>query len=180
MIWLGAMLRKKILFFRGLVPSSLIGGAIGLLLITNDFAFGQKSENFVNFAFHFFTLSFMSLALAGSSPRAIDRMDEPRKRIGALWLSVGWTTSLAIQALVGLTCITIYNQLSDQTLSQSLGMLVTHGFTQGPGQAIAMASIWENQFAIDNAVNFGLVYASVGFICAFIVGFPCKASSQKR
>ena len=79
-----------------------------------------------------------------------------------------------------LTCITIYNQLSDQTLSQSLGMLVTHGFTQGPGQAIAMASIWENQFAIDNAVNFGLVYASVGFICAFIVGIPIARLALKK
>ena len=68
-----------------------------------------------------------------------------------------------------------------RTLSQSLGMLVTHGFTQEMRQAIAMASIWENQFAIDNAVNFSLVYASVGFICAFIVGFHlARLAHQKR
>jgi ESS family glutamate:Na+ symporter len=173
MIWVGAILRKNVSFLQeSLLPASIIGGIIGFFLISLDFSFSQTGENFVGFAFHFFTLSFMSLALTGSRQKEVGDNNGTRKGTGALWLSVGWTVSLAMQGLVGLLCISLYNFFSEQTLSPSLGVLVTHGFTQGPGQAIAMASIWESQFYIDNAISFGLVYASIGFIVAFMVGIP--------
>ncbi len=173
MIWIGAILRKNVSFLQeSLLPASIIGGIIGFFLISLDFSFSQTGENFVGFAFHFFTLSFMSLALTGSRQKEAHNNNGTRKGTGALWLSVGWTVSLAMQGLVGLLCVSLYNFFAQQTLSPSLGVLVTHGFTQGPGQAIAMASIWESQFYINNAISFGLVYASIGFIVAFIVGIP--------
>ena len=131
----------------------------------------QNSEDFVVFAFHFFTLSFMSLALTRESAPG-KRPFRSTNKLGALWLSVAWTVSLAMQALVGLLGISLANHFSEQTLPQSLGILVTHGFTQGPGQALAMGSIWQEQYSVQNAVNFGLIYASVGFIIAFVVGIP--------
>ena len=64
--------------------------------------------------------------------------------MGGLWMSVIWVISLTLQAIVGLTLIRIYNQTtSDESLSDYLGMIVTHGFTQGPGQAIALGNLWE-------------------------------------
>ena len=37
---------------------------------------------------------------------------------------------------------------------------------------MALGSLWENQMGITHAINFGLIYASVGFIVAFTVGVP--------
>ena len=169
MILVGTVLRARLRFLQtSLVPASLIGGLIGFILVTLDLAFGFESGDFVAFSFHFFTLSFMSLVLTGAAGGSTERSIQP----GGLWLSIGWTMSLVLQALVGLAVIVAYNAATGGELSWLLGMLVTHGFTQGPGQAIAMGSIWQNEFQVNDALSFGLIYASMGFIVAFVVGVP--------
>ena len=181
-IWLGALLRRRFRLLQlSLLPASIIGGLLGFALLNFGWApSNQASEDFVVFAFHFFTLSFMSLALTRETGLDTGVRFRLVKNLGALWLSVAWTVSLAMQALVGLLGISLANHFSDETLPQSLGILVTHGFTQGPGQALAMGSIWEEQYSIENAVNFGLVYASVGFIIAFAVGIPVAKWALRR
>ena len=173
-IWLGALLRRRFRLLQlSLLPASIIGGLLGFFLLNLGWTpSNQNSEDFVVFAFHFFTLSFMSLALTRESASERDPRSRSTNKLGALWLSVAWTVSLAMQALVGLLGISLANHFSEQTLPQSLGILVTHGFTQGPGQALAMGSIWQEQYSVQDAVNFGLIYASVGFIIAFVVGIP--------
>jgi len=169
MILLGTILRARFRFIQSaLVPASLLGGVIGFILVSLDLSFGYQSEDFVAFAFHAFTLSFMSLVLTGRQSGGAEKSIQP----GGLWLSIGWTMSLVLQGLVGLAVILVYNQATGGELSHYLGMLVTHGFTQGPGQAMAMGSIWQGEFDVDNAVNFGLIYASMGFIISFVVGVP--------
>ena len=181
MIWSGALLRKKISFLQfSVLPASIVGGLLGFVLISLDWSFNQESENFVPFAFHFFTLSFMSLALIKENKDSPKPGPKVSTNLGALWLSVAWTVSLGMQALVGLIGISLYNHFSEQGLPESLGMLVTHGFTQGPGQALAMGSIWQEQFGIKHAINFGLIYASVGFIVAFLIGIPIARSALRR
>ena len=181
-IWFGALLRRRFRLLQlSLLPASIIGGLLGFALLNFGWApSNQASEDFVVFAFHFFTLSFMSLALTRESDPETGARFRLTKNLGALWLSVAWTVSLAMQALVGLLGISLANHFSDETLPQSLGILVTHGFTQGPGQALAMGSIWQEQYSIENAVNFGLVYASVGFIIAFLVGIPIAKWALRR
>lgn len=171
MIVAGVMLRAKVSFLqRNLVPAGLIGGVLGFVLISSGLNFGFSSNDFTAFAFHFFTLSFMSLVLAGSSS---DNKVRPSSVVpGGLWLSIVWVMSLALQSMVGLAVIMTYNQVSGSEMSNFLGMIATHGFTQGPGQALALGNIWENELGITHAINFGLVYASVGFFMAFAVGVP--------
>lgn len=177
MILLGTVLRARLRMIQtALVPASLLGGLIGFVLVSLDLSFGFKSEDFVAFAFHFFTLSFMSLVLTGSDQKAGSKSIQP----GGLWLSVGWTMSLVLQALVGLTVLVVWNAATDGELSVYLGLLVTHGFTQGSGQAMAMGSIWESSFAVENAVNFGLIYASLGFLISFMVGVPAARYAISR
>ena len=177
MILLGTVLRAGLPWLQAtLLPASLIGGLIGFVLISFDLSLGYSSEDFVAFAFHFFTLSFMSLVLTGKSDAAGDHSIQP----GGLWLSVGWTMSLVLQALVGLTVIATFNMATGGELSHYLGLLVTHGFTQGPGQAMAMGSIWQHEFAVDNAISFGLIYASAGFIASFLVGVPAARYAIHR
>ena len=170
MILAGVILRSRIPFLQNnLVPASLIGGLLGFILVSSGLSLGFNSSDFTPFAFHFFTLSFMSLVLTGS-----DESSQGNKSVvpGGMWLSIIWVMSLVLQALVGLGVILIFNQASAGELSYLLGMMATHGFTQGPGQALALGNIWENELGIAHAINFGLIYASAGFLMAFLVGVP--------
>lgn len=178
MILFGVIIRSRISFFQtNLVPASLIGGVLGFILISTGLSFGLDNTDFTAFAFHFFTLSFMSLVLTGSDSKNSETKDDTSVVAGGMWLSIIWVMSLVLQAMVGLAAILIYNELSGGQLSHFLGLIVTHGFTQGPGQALAMGNIWQNQFDIEHAINFGLVYASIGFFVAFVVGIPIARRS---
>jgi len=178
MILVGTVLRARLAVLRNaLVPASLIGGLVGFVLVSAELSFGYGSADFAAFTFHFFTLSFMSLCLTGADPaRQAGRSVVP----GGTWLSVIWVMSLAMQALIGLAVIAGYNLASGDQLSAYLGMIVTHGFTQGPGQALALGGIWETELGIAHAMNFGLIYASVGFVAAFAVGVPVARYAIRR
>ena len=102
MILVGTILRARLPFLQQmLVPASLIGGLLGFVLVSLGWSLGFGSETFVPFAFHFFTLSFMSLVLTGREAGGDGGSIQP----GGLWLSIGWTMSLVLQALVGLAVL---------------------------------------------------------------------------
>ena len=166
----GTMIRANLRFFQSnLVPASLIGGTLGFGLIALDWAMGFKAADFTAFAFHFFTLSFMSLVLTS---RAQPIAGQQPVALGGLWLSLIWVICLVLQALVGLAAISAYNTIASEPLSGFLGLIATHGFTQGPGQALALGDLWTTAYNIQHAVDFGLIYASLGFVAAFAVGVP--------
>ena len=166
----GTLIRANVRFFQiNLVPASLIGGTLGFGLITLDWAMGFKAADFTAFAFHFFTLSFMSLVLTS---RAQPIAGQQPVALGGLWLSLIWVICLVLQALVGLAAIGAYNTIASEPLSGFLGLIATHGFTQGPGQALALGDLWTTAYNIQHAVDFGLIYASLGFVAAFAVGVP--------
>jgi len=176
MILVGTIARAKIGFLRNaLVPASLIGGILGFVLIAAGLSFGNSAADFTAFTFHFFTLSFMSLVLTGSEKGATKGTIVP----GGTWLSVLWVMSLVMQAIIGIGVIAAYDAVSGEGLSFFLGAIVTHGFTQGPGQALAMGSIWEHDLGVTHAINFGLIYASIGFIAAFLIGVPVARHAIK-
>ena len=160
LMFVGALLRQRFkILQRNLVPASLVGGVIGFFLVSSGLGLGYQSADFTPIAFHAFTLSFMSLVLTSRN----NGDGSKTLAMGGLWMSVIWVISLTLQAIVGLTLIRIYNQTtSDQSLSDYLGMIVTHGFTQGPGQAIALGNLWENSYDVSLATDFGLIYASLG------------------
>ena len=171
LILVGVGLRANIRAIQSaLVPASLIAGLLGFALINLDLSFGFVNSDFTVFAFHFFTLSFMSLVLTGKEPQPAG--ETSLVAAGGSWLSIVWVMSLVLQAMVGLVVIVLYNKVSGDELSYFLGMIATHGFTQGPGQALALGSIWEGELGIKHAVDFGLIYASAGFVVAFIIGVP--------
>ena len=166
----GTLIRANVRFFQtNLVPASLIGGTLGFGLIALDWAMGFKAADFTAFAFHFFTLSFMSLVLTS---RAQPIAGQQPVALGGLWLSLIWVICLVLQALVGLAAIGAYNTIASEPLSGFLGLIATHGFTQGPGQALALGDLWTTAYDIQHAVDFGLIYASLGFVAAFAVGVP--------
>lgn len=182
LLLVGTLLRARVALFRNaLVPASLLAGVIGFLLLLFGLDFGFASGDFSVLAFHFFTLSFMSLVLTGSEPQAAGEEQKQRSVAGGgTWLGIIWTMSLALQALVGLVVVKLYNGATGASLSEFLGMIATHGFTQGPGQALSMGTIWQDSHGIENAVNFGIIYASAGFVAAFVVGVPAARWAVQR
>ena len=60
------------------------------------------------------------------------------------------------------------------------GYLLGAGFTQGPGQTQAYASIWETTYKISNSLNVGLAFAAVGFLVAGLVGVPLAFYGIKK
>lgn len=168
---IGGILRNRIPLCRNmLVPSGIIGGGIGLFLLSMGWIPGYQPGDFISLTFHFFTLSFMSLCLTGTS-REASRSGGGILR-GGMWLTIIWTISLGLQGVLGYLTIRGYNAVTGAGISEWLGAIVTHGFTQGPGQALTYGSIWENEYAIEHVTQIGLVYASLGFLVTFVVGVP--------
>ncbi len=171
MLFVGGVLRKNIpLLQSSLVPASILGGLIGFLLLSLNWIPSYKAVDFNTLTFHFFTLSFMSLCLTGSSKDKSLAGDSIVR--GGMWLTLIWTASLGLQALIGYGLIVCYDALTGSQVGPFLGALITHGFTQGPGQALTYGGIWEKQYGIVNATQVGLIYASLGFLVAFVVGVP--------
>lgn len=174
MLILGNIIRSRVpLIKNNLIPSSLVAGVLGFCLLNSGLLGEFRSEDFIAITFHFFTLSFMSLCLCGglrkkkipgSNPTAVIR--------GGLWLTSAWSLSLGLQALVGIAVLLVFNALTGGQLNYFLGSIVTHGFTQGPGQALTYGSIWQEKYGIVNAAQVGVIYASLGFVVAFMVGIP--------
>lgn len=176
----GGILRSRLGWLRAsLIPGSIVGGLLGFALLSLGLVPGFEPGDFTALAFHFFTLSFMSLCLTGSPKAAAG---QPRGGIvgGGLWLTLIWTASLGIQGAIGYLLIVGFDGVSGSDISPMLGAIVTHGFTQGPGQALSYGTIWENDYGIANAAQVGLIYASVGFLAAFAVGVPLARYILKR
>lgn len=178
LLLIGTVLRSRIPFFqRNLIPASLIGGCIGLIFFSILGPQSTAEHNFGSFTFHFFTLSFLSLCLTGRGT-SVSKGGNAVK--GGALLSIIWSFSLILQAFVGFGVIFAYNKLTGGSVSEYIGLLSTHGFTQGPGQALAIGTIWDNSYGIAEAANIGLIFASFGFIAAFVVGIPTARWAVKR
>ncbi|WP_218776935.1 sodium/glutamate symporter [Salinicola salarius] len=176
----GSLLRSRLPWLRAsLIPGSIVAGIIGFVGLSSGLIPGYGPSDFTALAFHFFTLSFMSLCLTGSPKPAAG---EQRQGIvgGGLWLTLIWTASLGAQAVIGYGLMAGYDLITGSDLSPLLGAIVTHGFTQGPGQALTYGTIWENDYGIANAAQVGVIFASLGFVAAFVVGVPAARHFLKR
>jgi len=170
MLWVGSLLRSRLRLLRAsLVPASIVGGVLGFIALSFGLLPGYSPGDFTALTFHFFTLSFMSLCLTGGSRSAEGGGSIVR---GGMWMTLAWSISLGIQGVLGYFIVTGYDALTGSDISGWLGAIVTHGFTQGPGQALTYGSIWESEYGIENAAQVGLIYASLGFLMAFAVGVP--------
>ena len=97
LILVGVGIRAKFKVVQAtLVPASLIAGLLGFALINLDLSFGFSNTDFTAFAFHFFTLSFMSLVLVGKEKNATTAKNSS-VTAGGSWLSIVWVMSLVLQ-----------------------------------------------------------------------------------
>lgn len=166
MLLIGTFIRAKVAIFQKyLFPASLIGGILGFILISAG-AVRVPHEAFALIGFHLFSLGFVSIGLTGSG--GIKGVGKTVLK-GSLWMALIWTASLSIQSIIGFGALFGLNKITTPVF-EGLGFLAGHGFTQGPGQTVAIAAIWENAFKIPDAVSVGLTFAAAGFFVAAFVG----------
>jgi ESS family glutamate:Na+ symporter len=166
MLLAGVFLRAKISFFqRFLIPSCLIGGTLGLIII-NSGLINLSVTDLETFSYHFFNISFISVGLTGNA----NQTDQPIKKKnywkGSLWMALAQTVVFNLQAIVGGICVIVLGILGFQ-LFPTFGFFAPLGFEEGPGQALSVGKVWEG-LGFEHAATIGLTFAAIGYLFAFL------------
>lgn len=158
----------------------MIGGILGLIIINLD-VIHIDTPTLGAMTYHFFALSFMSLALAGRGKTAEGGGSRVTFR-ATLHFALIFLIAMFGQAFVG-GSITYIMHGAGMDVFPEFGTMVASGFAQGPGQAITMGKIWEASGrgnGVELSQNIGLIFASLGFVVAFGVGVPLMNWGIKR
>lgn len=171
MLCLGMFLRAKVSFFRKmLIPSSVIGGIVGILFMNivsgMEVDIGTSPEMYTMIVNHLFTISFISISLT-STPRKSSTAKDVMK--GAVGLGLVWCLLYAVTPLAATMIVSILGKSRD--MDAVYGMLIQFAFCQGPGQSAAYGAIFE-QYGWSNASTVAIAFSVVGFMAAFLVGIP--------
>ncbi len=160
----GNILRRKIPFIRrSLIPTSLLGGLLILLLKLLPFY-----DNMVNQAtmeiitYHALGIGFIALGLKQAK-------DSQKTSAGKV-METGILTAATyvIQGLVGLAVTVALFYLIG--FFPGGGVILALGFGQGTGQALNYGKMYETDFGFAGGTTWGLTIATVGFIVASVVG----------
>lgn len=185
LLMLGTLIRAKVpLFQKLLFPSSLIGGLIGFVLINLDLVGMPTSTGwkditpniFSTITFHLFAFGFVGIGLLQTKKPASGKV----VMRGALWIALVFGMTFSVQALIGKGVFVLWQDLFGGTFETVNGYLLGAGFTQGPGQTQAYATIWQTSYQTANALSVGLAFAAVGFLVAGIVGVPLAFYGIKK
>lgn len=179
MLLLGVILRAKIKLFQTLLfPASLIGGVIGFIVISAG-GVNVSHDTFTVIALHLFTIGFISIGLTGTDSKNGDGASRKVIFRGAIWMALIFIMCANIQSITGIGILYGLNQVMDP-IWEGVGALVGVGFTQGPGQAVNLAAVWESSYKIPDAVSIGLTFAAVGFFIAAAFGVPLANWGLKK
>jgi len=159
------------IFQKFLVPASVIGGILGFIIVSFGW-FGLKAEMFKMFAFHLFNASFIAMGLTGGDGNSAGASRRKTILKGSLWLGLASTILLCVQGILGGGIVYLINLVTGSESYPGLGMLVGHGFLQGPGQAMAIGGAWQSEFGIPDAQTIALTFSAFGFLIASFVGVP--------
>lgn len=170
MLLIGVLLRAKVGFFqRFLIPSCLIGGVLGLVLL-NIGLIDLPATQLETFAYHFFNISFISVGLTANGNRK--PASNPKQGIlkGSLWMALTQAVTFPLQAIIGGFFVLILG-LFGLKIFPTFGFFAPLGFNEGPGQALSFGKVWEGM-GFENAATIGVTFATIGFFFAFFVGVP--------
>lgn len=181
MLAIGILLRAKTKFFQNiLMPAPVIGGIIGLILINIfiDKITFVSTKDFSSIVDTFFVFSFIAVGLSNTSNgNNKSKTKEERKAnkkntvvSGAVSLGLVWCALYGIQAFVGGVLCQAFGKSFN--ISAMYGILLSFGFSQGPGQAATYGQIFENTYGCEGAEMVAITFAVVGFLAAFLVGVP--------
>ena len=170
MLLTGVLLRAKIAFFqRFLIPSCLIGGILGIILL-NIGVTRVPVANLETFAYHFFNISFISVGLTRNEAATATAKSGIHIFKAPLWMALTQSVIFPLQAIVGGAFVALFG-LFGIKLFPTFGFLAPLGFEEGPGQALSIGKVWQG-FGFEHATTIGLTFAAMGFFFSFFVGVP--------
>lgn len=181
MLLVGMVLRAKIPFLKNwLVPSAIIGGIIGFILI-NTGVLGLDVNMFSTIAGQLFTLGFISIGLTEADKEKGKSSGAMAKQMaqGGAGIGLTWCMLFAVQLLLGAGFFKVWNMITGSDISVVLGMMLPRGYAQGPGQAVANGKIYES-FGWENAAMVGITFAVFGFLYAYLFGVPLAKYGLKK
>ncbi len=165
-LFIAVILKKKIrVFQRFLIPASIIGGFIGLILGSEVLGWIRLDvDKLGTIIYHLMAVGFISLALK-------EREIVPGHRRDNVNTGLLIVTSYLTQGILGfiISLSLAYTVLPG--LFPPFGLLLPMGFAQGPGQAFSIGTSWE-ELGLVNGGNIGLSIATIGFLWAIIFGIP--------
>lgn len=178
LLLVGTLLRAKVAIFkRFLFPSAIIAGSIGFVLMNLGWVglpMAGKWETiphdtFTMVTFHLFAFGFVGIGLMSGDGGQKGKGKSIFK--GTLWMTLLFLGMLFLQSCVGTVIMLGWEGLTHQGLTAAVGFLAGHGFTQGPGQTLAIAGGWE-KMGLTDCVSIGLAFSAIGFFVAALVGVP--------
>lgn len=180
MLCIGMLLRAKIPFFRNmLVPTSVIGGIIGVLFMNIAMEMGidvgTDTDMYTSVVNNLFTVSFISISLT-STPKGENNSAKNVMK-GAVSMGLVWCLLYGLTPLIATGVLYLMRGFTD--MLPGYGMLIQFAFCQGPGQSASFGAIFE-QYGWSNAAMVAITFASIGFIVAFLVGIPAAKLGVKR
>ncbi|WP_136796350.1 sodium/glutamate symporter [Desulfosediminicola ganghwensis] len=178
---LGSYLRAKISFLqKRLIPSALIGGLIGFVLMNTGLIGMPTAEGWVIIpskvfgvlVYHLFAFGFVGIGLMQQAKSKTSEAGTNWLRSGALWMALIYCMVYAIQGITGKTVFELYKLVIGGDFFTGFGYLIGSGFSQSPGAAHAFGTIWESEYGIQGASSVGLAFGAMGFLCAICFGIP--------
>lgn len=178
MLCVGMAFRAKIPFLREmLVPSSVIAGVFGLILMNTGVVKEVNSNLYTEIVNEIFTISFISIGLTNNAVQDDSKGKNHNTAKGAWGLGMIWNLIYGLTPIIGVIIILFMGRSTH--MNPIYGMLVPFGFAQGPGQAAAFGKIFEN-YGYANAATVGVTFAAFGFLSAFLIGVPLAKWGIKR
>lgn len=178
MLIIGVIFRAKLGFIqRFLIPSCLIGGILGLILV-NTGIISVDVSLIEAFAYHMFNISFISVGLTAGTKNEEDENHGKDTVKASIWMALVEGVSFPLQAVCGGLLVMAFGLLGIKLFS-TFGFLVPLGFTEGPGQALSFGKVWETH-GFAHAAGIGLTFATIGFFFAFFVGVPLANRGIRR
>ena len=182
----GNILKKCVpLLQRSLIPTSVLGGAILLIVaaiykaITGDVMFdttafnGNGTANLEMITYHALALGFVASAFKTNGGKIT------KQRSGEIF-NTGVTTvaTYLIQGIFGLG-IGLIAVIWIKEFLPAAGILLPFGYGQGTGQALNYGTIYE-EYGFVGGKSFGLTIAALGFLSAAIGGVIHLNVMRKR
>ncbi|MDC1541953.1 sodium:glutamate symporter [Candidatus Pseudothioglobus singularis] len=180
MLCIGMLLRTRVKFFQNmLVPASVIAGLLGLIVMNSGFHIGTDAGTFTAIVNFLFTLTFISIGLtSSSSPSKPGQSAGKEIAKGSMGMAMVWNTLYALTPVLGAVILLVIGGAFG--MHAYYGFLIPFSFAQGPGQAAAFGTIFEQQHGIENAAMVGLTFSVIAYIACFLIGVPLAKYGIKK
>lgn len=181
MILIATFLRAKVRILQNmLVPAAVTAGVFGLILLNLADIFkidiGTTSETCSQIVEQLFVVSFISITLMNSTKKETGAGTKNMLK-GALAIGIIWCILFTLTPLISSLISLAFGE--SFKISPVYGMLIPFGFCMGPGQSLTYGSIIEG-YGWNDAIMVALMFSSLGFLAAFLVGIPAAKLGIKK